>query len=73
MRTPSKRLVKGFLTAILVVALGILAFISPATLMYYGIPVADPSLVLIAFLISGAVNGVFYGCFSLLFTKEEMY
>jgi hypothetical protein len=41
-------------------ALGILAFISPATL-------------LITFLISGAVNGVFYGCFSLLFTKEEMY
>ena len=55
------------------VALGILAFISTATLSYYGIPVADPILVLISFLISGAVNGVFYGCFSLLFTKEEMY
>jgi len=55
------------------VALGILAFISPATLMYYGIPVVDPSLTLILFLMSGAVNGVFYGCFSLLFTKEEMY
>jgi len=56
-----------------VVALGILAFINPATLLYYGIPVAEPSLILISFLISGAVNGVFYGCFSLLFTKEEMY
>jgi len=55
------------------VALGILAFISSTTLMYYGIPVADPILILISFLISGAVNGVFYGCFSLLFTKEEMY
>jgi hypothetical protein len=55
------------------VALGILAFISPATLLYYGIPVVDPALILISFLISGAVNGVFYGCFSLLFTKEEMY
>ena len=55
------------------VVLGMLAFLSPATLMYYGIPVTDPSLVLISFLISGAVNGVFYGCFSLLFTKEEMY
>ena len=54
-------------------ALGILAFISSATLMYYSIPVPDPSLILILFLMSGAVNGVFYGCFSLLFTKEEMY
>ncbi len=54
-------------------SLGILAFISSTTLLYYGIPVADPSLVLISFLMSGAVNGVFYGCFSLLFTKEEMY
>jgi len=62
------------LTAIIgAVALGILAFISPATLLYYGIPVLDPIVVLISFLMSGAVNGVFYGCFSLLFTKEEMY
>ncbi len=60
-------------TMISAVAMGILAFISPATLLYYGIPVVQPSLVLISFLISGAVNGVFYGCFSLLFTKEEMY
>jgi len=55
------------------VALGILAFINPATLLYYGILVADPSVTLISFLMSGAVNGVFYGCFSLLFTKEEMF
>lgn len=62
------------LTAIIsAVALGILAFISTATLSYYGILVVDPIVVLITFLISGAVNGVFYGCFSLLFTKEEMY
>ncbi len=62
------------LTAIIsAVALGILAFISTATLSYYGIIVVDPIVVLITFLISGAVNGVFYGCFSLLFTKEEMY
>lgn len=55
------------------VALGILAFINPATLLYYGIPIADPSVALISFLMCGAVNGVFYGCFSLLFTKEEMF
>lgn len=62
------------ITAIIsAVALGVLAFISPATLLYYGIPVADPVVVLIFFLMSGAVNGVFYGCFSLLFTKVEMY
>ena len=62
------------LTAIIsAVALGILAFISIATLSYYGIIVVDPIVILITFLISGAVNGVFYGCFSLLFTKEEMY
>ena len=60
-------------TMISALALGILAFVSPATLSYYSIPVTDPSLVLISFLMSGAVNGVFYGCFSLLFTKEEMY
>ncbi len=60
-------------TMISAVALGILAFIHTATLSYYGIPLADPSLMLITFLMSGAVNGVFYGCFSLLFTKEEMY
>ncbi len=62
------------ITAIIsAVALGVLAFINPATLLYYGILVADPIVVLIFFLMSGAVNGVFYGCFSLLFTKEEMY
>jgi len=55
------------------VALGILAFISLITLTNYGITETDPSVVLISFLMSGAVNGVFYGCFSLLFTKEEMY
>ena len=56
-----------------VVALGILAFINRAGVLDYGITETDPIAVLITFLISGAVNGVFYGCFSLLFTKEEMY
>ena len=62
------------ITAIIsAVALGILAFISLTTLTNYGITETDPIVVLISFLMSGAVNGVFYGCFSLLFTKEEMY
>ena len=60
-------------TTISAAVLGVLAFISPTTLSYYGITVTDPTLLLITFLISGALNGVFYGCFSLLFTKEEMY
>jgi len=55
------------------VGLGIIAFISLTTLTNYGITETDPIAILISFLMSGAVNGVFYGCFSLLFTKEEMY
>ena len=54
-------------------ALGVLAFINPLTLLYYGIIVSDPLILLIVISISAAVNGVFYGCFALLFTKTEMY
>ncbi len=51
-------------------ALGVLGFISPITL---GIPAAGAVTFLIMVIISGAINGVFYGCFALLFTKTEMY
>lgn len=51
-------------------ALGVLGFISPATL---GIPVAGAVTFLIMVIISALINGVFYGCFALLFTKAEMY
>lgn len=54
-------------------ALGVLAFINPVTLLYYGIIVTNPVMLLIAMSISAAINGVFYGCFALLFTKTEMY
>ena len=54
-------------------ALGVLAFINHVTLLYYGIIVSDPLILLIVISISAAVNGVFYGCFALLFTKTEMY
>lgn len=62
-------------------ALGVLAFVNPSTLLNYGILVnnpimglvADPIMALIVFMLSGVVNGIFYGCFALLFTKTEMY
>ena len=59
-------------------ALGVLAFINPGTLLYYSIinPVfliINPVFLLIAISINAAINGVFYGCFALLFTKTEMY
>ena len=54
-------------------ALGVLIFINPGTLLYYGIVVLNPIMLLIAFSISAAINGVFYGAFALLFTKTEMY
>ena len=50
-------------------ALGVLGFISPITL---GIPAAGAVMFLIMVSISAAINGVFYGCFALLFTKTEM-
>jgi hypothetical protein len=63
-----------FLTSIIgAVALGILAFISSTTLeLLYG-PISDATAALIMLLITGAVNGVFYGAFSLMFTKTEYY
>ena len=54
-------------------ALAVLAFINPTTLLYYGIIVSNPVLLLIVISISAAINGVFYGCFALLFAKNEMY
>jgi len=54
-------------------ALAVLAFINPITLLYYGIVVVNPIIFLIEISVSAAVNGVFYGCFALLFTKTEMY
>jgi len=54
-------------------ALGVLAFINPDTLLYYGILVSNPVMLLIVFSISAAITGVFYGAFALLFTKTEMY
>jgi hypothetical protein len=65
----------GWMIACLIgsAALGVLAFINPATLLYYGIIVANPVMLLIMFLITGAINGIFYGAFALLFTKTEMY
>ena len=54
-------------------AIGVLAFINPSTLLYYGIIVSNPVLMLIVLSISAAICGVFYGCFSLLFTKNDLY
>jgi hypothetical protein len=54
-------------------ALGVLAFFNPSTLLYYGIMVADPIILLIIFSLTAAITAIFYGTFSLLFTKTEMY
>jgi len=54
-------------------ALGVLIFINPSTLLYYGIVVSTPILLLIAFSLSALINGIFYGAFALLFSKQEMY
>ncbi len=65
----------GWMIACLIsfAALGVLVFINPVTLSYYGIIVLNPVDKLAEIGISAAVNGVFYGCFALLFTKTEMY
>jgi len=44
-------------------ALSVLAFIQ----------LVDPLMIIILFMLGGVVNGVFYGCFALLFAKSEMY
>ena len=54
-------------------AIGVLVFINPGTLLYYGILVSNPIMLLIVFFISAAITGIFYGSFALLFTKTEMY
>jgi hypothetical protein len=54
-------------------AIGVLAFINPGALLYYGIAVSNPVFLLITISISAAINGVFYGAFALLFSKNEMY
>ena len=63
-----------FLTSILCsIILGIFAFVEPLVLIYYGIPFVDPTSTFIVSIMSGAVSGVFYGAFALLFTKTEYY
>jgi len=54
-------------------AIGVLAFINPGALLYYGIVVSNLLFLLITISISAAINGVFYGAFALLFSKNEMY
>lgn len=54
-------------------AIGVLAFINPDALLYYGIAVSNLVFLLITISISAAINGVFYGAFALLFSKNEMY
>ncbi len=44
-----------------------------AVAVYSYIQLAAPIMEIITIMLSGAVNGVFYGCFALLFTKTEMY
>ena len=52
----------------------IAALIGSAALSVYAfIQFADPLMLIIGFILSGAVNGIFYGCFALLFSKSEMY
>jgi len=55
----------GWMIAALIgaAALSVLAFIQ----------LVDPLMIIILFMLGGVVNGVFYGCFALLFAKSEMY
>jgi len=53
------------------IALVSLVFINPSTLAYYGITVTGSTVPLL--IIYGVVNGIFYGCFALLFAKTEYY
>jgi hypothetical protein len=65
----------GWMIAALIgaAAIGILGFISFDSLLLFDPTLTDPVTSLIKFLLSGAVNGIFYGCFALLFSKSEMY
>jgi hypothetical protein len=52
----------------------ITALISSTALSVYAfIQFADPITLVIGIILSGVVNGIFYGCFALLFSKAEMY
>lgn len=52
----------------------IAALIGSAALSVYAfIQYPDPLMLIVGFILSGAVNGIFYGCFALLFSKSEMY
>ena len=63
----------GFLVAMLLSALGIIAliYLSPTTLVAF-LLTADITTIILAS-IGMITNGVFYGAFALLFTKTEMY
>ncbi len=61
-----------FLTAIVSsLAIGLLVFINPAILAYYGLPPTIDTFV--TSLLGGVVNGIFYGAFALLFTRIAPY
>lgn len=62
-----------FLTAIISgLAIGILVFFNdPALLAYYGLALTIDTFILS--LLSGAINGIFYGSFALLFASIEPY
>jgi hypothetical protein len=61
-----------FLTCILcAIAVGLLVYLSPITLAYYGLAATAETLIIA--LIGGITNGIFYGAFALLFTKTEYY
>jgi hypothetical protein len=61
-----------FLTAIVSgLAIGLLVFIYPAVLAYYGLPASIDTFVLS--ILSAVVNGIFYGTFALLFASIEPY
>jgi len=44
-----------------------------AVAVLFYVQLAAPIGEIIIIMLSGAVNGIFYGCFALLFTKTEMY
>ena len=50
------------------------ALIGSAALSVYAfLQFANPLVLIIGLVLSGVVNGIFYGCFALLFSKSEMY
>jgi hypothetical protein len=61
-----------FLTAVISsLAIGLLVFINPAILAYYGLTPTIDTFVMS--LLGGVVNGIFYGTFALLFTRIAPY